>query len=228
MNLIKIGLFLIPGVLSRCPQIESLTIAPWQIIGSQDPQDLRIGKIAGARFDEDNSCDARILRAQGQLFSCPETAEIFRNEKNNRKMTIRCGTKEEAPFGSRLFLQPKGDKPWMEIVLSEVLDIMTFPLLFELYNHKQNKAASSLAQGLCSRTADEYAIGIETIEYKTVKDVNAICERCFKTGFWSENPSWFQEKIRYDWTSFENYLQEQERLGHTNNLRTYWFKECKF
>lgn len=172
-----------------------------------------------------DGCTLQLSKVQKIFLACPTAQALWQEVHSEGAFTLKCATSAEAPAGGRVGAHKR------EILISEAYGNMLHALLFELNNLKQAKKALLLGKKKCHLSPNEYARAIEMIEYKTAKNSHKIFEACNKRGFWSQHANPFHEKFKgrshSNWTSFEGYLETQERLGHTALYRDAWHEECQ-
>lgn len=191
------------------------------------------------------SCEERIKRVANHLILCPEAKEVWLEAERKGPVKLSCYTADKHPEW-RQIPEAYTDMNTGQIFLLKQGEVFSTnqppPLLFELLNLQSRHKIK-----LCDyRSADALAYQVESMEYQNLLKESKIVDRCIDRGVWPVGWRVYTDRFkikseRYDFgflgnalsaffeedfSTFEAYLKEQDKTGHSDNLRLQWRQAC--
>lgn len=161
-------------------------------------------------------CEIQLAQAKEDLLSCPEAQQLWKEVEASGSFTIRCVPSDQAPMGALVQIESR------EILISETVQEMVVPMLFELNNLKRPEDASKIGRKICSFDVDGYANAMESFEYETAKAAYEVVKLCVNNGFLETNLN----KYILALPDYEEHLEAMEKNGHADHYRLVWHKIC--
>lgn len=142
-------------------------------------------------------------------------------------MKVQAKNKEN-PRISVEFIDLQGEmaRTHLDIGLIEIEEAASFAnqvafFMFELTNIIQDADCLKVWQDAEAGKIDEetFVRRMEEIEYRGVKRVSEVFQKCIRYEGWEAHIDIFRDKLSNEWSTFEKYYADQKIMGHADRYR---------
>ncbi len=171
-----------------------------------------------------------IENVKEEFFRCPLARDYWGLIESAGAFSVEEGDEESCATGAALIVGSR------RILITPTCEHKPAALLYELASLAQAEYIDLFLMLKCDFDTDEFAKGVELMDYSTTSKAHEIAEECVDGGWWPAEWDEFAELFAIvcedddctlgAWADFEDYLAQREGTGHTDMQRLQWYEEC--